>query len=246
MIKKAADDYSSVVFCMIGKKLERKLRKKEAKVGLIAMIFIVLLWGSASVGKEFSSTFLSDVEKKHGDYAKRRLVAWQKLMQEHKNDEESMKLETVNQFFNLFEFRTDEDLWHKEDYWATPLEFIIAGAGDCEDFTLAKYFTLLEIGVPDEKLLITYVKALELNQAHMVLTYYATPDSTPLVLDNLNKEILSADQRKDLLPVYSFNGKGLWQAKELGKGNKIGESSDLKRWTELGERMKSEQIGTFY
>ncbi len=55
-----------------------------------------------------------------------------------------------------------------------PLEFLGSNAGDCEDFTIAKYFSLLELGVSDKKLRLVYVKTIELNQFHMVLAYYST------------------------------------------------------------------------
>lgn len=194
---------------------------------------------------EFSANHLDQIGKQYGEYAKRRMVTWQKLLADNKEATELKKLEVVNQFFNLLEYRSDIHQWGNEDYWATPLEFIIAGGGDCEDFTVAKYFTLLELGIPDDKLLITYVKHLELNVAHMVLSYYPTPDSIPLILDNYNKEIQPADKRNDLQPIYGFNGKGLWAAKQLGLGNKIGEAADLKRWSDLEERMKSGKIGKF-
>jgi len=93
------------------------------------------------------------------------------------------------------------------------LEFLATGAGDCEDFAIAKYFTLLELGVDESKMRITYVKSLRRNQPHMVLTFFASPKSVPEVLDNLIPEIKPATQRSDLLPVYSFNGTGLWTAK---------------------------------
>ena len=85
---------------------------------------------------------------------------------------------------------------------------------------------------------LTYVKALKLNQAHMVLTYFETPRSVPLVLDNLDTAIKPALQRKDLLPVYSFNGTGLWLAKAQGRGKKVGQSSRVNLWRDLNARMK--------
>lgn len=175
----------------------------------------------------------------------KRLKGWEKLVKDNQDKSEQDKLKLVNDYMNMMQFVTDISHWGKQDYWATPLEFLISGGGDCEDFSIAKYFTLLALGVSDKKLMITYVKAIELNQAHMVLTYYETPESVPLVLDNLNKEILPADKRSDLLPVYSFNGTGLWQAKELGIGNKVGDSTDLKRWADLQSRMSSGKIGKF-
>jgi len=140
------------------------------------------------------------------------------------------------------QFISDKKHWHKEDYWATPVEFLSTNGGDCEDFSIAKYFTLLEIGVPDERLRITYVKAIRLNQAHMVLAYYETPESEPLILDNLTKRIQAASQRRDLLPVYSFNGSHLWMAKERGQGRRVaGGSQRINLWRDLNVRMQKER-----
>ncbi len=125
------------------------------------------------------------------------------------------------------------------------MEFLASGAGDCEDFSIAKYFTLRELGVPDEKLRITYVKAVELDQAHMVLSYFANPGEEPLILDNLISEIRPASSRKDLVSVYNFNGDGLWLSRQRGEGVRVGESNKIKTWTELRRRLqKSNSQGT--
>ena len=88
-------------------------------------------------------------------------------------------------------FAEDSQVWGQTDYWATPLEVLARGAGDCEDYVFAKYFTLRELGVAEHRLRMTYVRARiggagsSVTQAHMVLSYYPTPDAVPLVLDNL-------------------------------------------------------------
>lgn len=213
---------------------------------LLVILSILFLTGSGSV--VLTDAFLNKVEKKYGDYAKKRLVSWMKLMNENKKLPEHEKLKIVNNFFNLLEYQTDYDHWGVKDYWATPLEFLVSGAGDCEDFSIAKYFTLLELGVEDEKLLITYAKytgEVGYEQAHMVLTYYETPTSIPSVLDNINGEILSADKRRDLRPIYSFNGAGLWRSKQLSKGEKLGKASELDMWSDMKKRMESGEIGDF-
>jgi len=128
-------------------------------------------------------------------------------------------------------------LWGVNNYWATPIEFIGVNGGDCEDYSIAKYYTLLELGVPDEKMRITMVRAVHLNQYHMVLAYYDTPASVPLILDNIDGEIKPATKRNDLLPVYSFNGTQLWLNKEKGRGILAGNSKRLKRWTSLKKRL---------
>lgn len=192
-----------------------------------------------------ASTMLLDqktldyVAKKYGSAAHERLVAWDNLMHIYKDKSEHEKLVEVNDFFNRMRFISDEEHWQQTDYWATPVEFLSTNGGDCEDFTLAKYFTLRELGVPDKKLRLTYVKAIRLNQAHMVLSYFATPSADPLILDNLIKDIRPASTRRDLVPVYSFNGKGLWLAKERSQGRLVGKASRIGRWTDVIKRMKS-------
>jgi predicted transglutaminase-like cysteine proteinase len=152
------------------------------------------------------------------------------------------KLKRVNDFLNQMDFVDDLTLWKKEDYWATPIEFLSAQGGDCEDFAIAKYFTLKTMGMDEEKLNLTYVKALNLNVHHMVLTYYMTPDAEPLILDNLVGEIKSASQRTDLMPIYSFNGTGLWLAKQRGRGKLAGSSKRLQHWQNLMQRMSDNNL----
>ena len=125
---------------------------------------------------------------------------------------------------------------------ATPLQMISSNGGDCEDYSIAKYFTLRKMGIPEERMRLTYVKALQLDQAHMVLTYFPTPDSEPLILDNLVTDIRLSSERTDLLAVYSFNGNGLWLAKKKGADERVGHSGRLSRWQEVIARINNEQI----
>jgi predicted transglutaminase-like cysteine proteinase len=128
--------------------------------------------------------------------------------------DELERLQAVNQFFNSrILFRDDTEVWGQVDHWASPLETIDKGRGDCEDYAIAKYFALLTTGMAESRLRMVYVRAQVggVAQAHMVLAYYATPTSEPLILDNLLNEIRPAARRPDLAPVFSFNSEGLWQ-----------------------------------
>ncbi len=178
------------------------------------------------------------VRATYGQRAATRVETWRKEMEKYHSLNEKQQLESVNGFFNQLNFVNDINLWGKADYWATPLEFLGSNAGDCEDFTIAKYFSLLELGVPDSKLRLVYVKAIQLNQFHMVLAYYETPSSEPLILDNINPVIKRASTRKDLLPIYSFNGKNLWLMKS-NQGQLAGDSSRLSLWNDLRDRKRS-------
>lgn len=194
-------------------------------------------------GLRLESALLDRIGQQYGAAARQRLVDWQALMDNGKALPELEKLQRVNDFFNRnIAFVDDQLQWQKRDYWATPVEFLYTGAGDCEDFAIAKYFTLLEMGVDESKLRITYVKALQLNQAHMVLTYFTDTHAEPLVLDNLMSAISPATVRHDLQPVYSFNGSGLWRAKVKGSGRLIGDAEQLNPWADLKRRMIKETL----
>ena len=151
---------------------------------------------------------------------------------------ELASLRRTNDVFNHVPYVSDLENWHVEDYWATPLETLGSVGGDCEDYAIAKYLTLKELGIPKERMRITYVRALERDESHMVLAYYARPDAEPLILDNLVPEIRPASQRPDLEPVYSFNDDDLW----LPTGaSKKGGASQVRLWRDLLEKLAKEQ-----
>jgi len=188
-----------------------------------------------------SSKKLDAITKKYGSKAAQRVQLWDKVIEKAKNEDILYQLKYVNDFFNKVKYKRDSAHWKKNDYWASPFEFLGTGAGDCEDYAIAKYFTLRQLGVPDEKLRITYVKlkqrGTKYEQAHMVLTYYHKPTSTPIVLDNVNKKLKLATKRPDLRPVYSFNAGGLWQAKNKGRTSvKVGKNN-LKNWKSMMSRI---------
>lgn len=186
---------------------------------------------------------IASAEAKYGANARQRLAAWIKLIETSRKKSETEKLKLANEFFNQTPFVSDTEHWGKQDYWATPVEMLASNGGDCEDYAIGKYFTLLALGVGMSHLRITYVKAINQppsDQAHMVLTYHPKPDDTPLVLDNLDPEIKPASQRDDLIPVYSFNGDGLWLAKERSSGRSVGSSSRISLWSEMNTRMGKE------
>jgi predicted transglutaminase-like cysteine proteinase len=211
-------------------------------VAVCAGLFIattVMTAGNFSLDREL----LQKAEKKYGRDAFNRLTAWEDLIRQDRSNADRGKLEKVNRFFNSrIRFANDVDVWGIKDYWATPIEFLCKGAGDCEDFAIAKYFTLKAMGVDDEKLRITYVKAIQYNIHHMVLTYYSEPEAEPLVLDNLVDSISPASKRTDLMPIFGFNGSGLWMAKQRGQGKMAGSSNRIKLWQDLLQKMSENKL----
>jgi len=155
--------------------------------------------------------------------------------------EDLQRLKDINDFFNRrLAFKDDAVTWGVPDYWASPLESLDKRAGDCEDYAIAKYFSLTAAGVPTARLRLVYVRARLAGQslAHMVLAYYAQPGAEPMILDNLRPEVLPASQRADLTPVFSFNTEGLWQGTgQVTAGDPL---ARLSLWREVVVKVRAE------
>lgn len=211
---------------------------------MLAILAGVIADSAISAGNfSLDREVLKKAEMKYGKEVRNRLLAWEELIHQFRGITELDKLNMVNQFFNSrIRFARDTEIWGAEDYWATPIELLCKGAGDCEDFAIAKYFTLKAMGLSDDKLKITYVKAIRQNIHHMVLTYYSNPEADPLVLDNIIDSINPATKRTDLMPIFSFNGSGLWTAKLRGQGKLSGNSSRIRLWQDLMQKMSENSL----
>jgi predicted transglutaminase-like cysteine proteinase len=176
--------------------------------------------------------------QKYGATGLANAKALQQVMLALGGKDDAARLRAVNDFYNQhLAYVEDIDNWGQVDYWASPLEALGKGAGDCEDYAIGKYFTLTSLGIPHAKLRMVYVRASLPDApngfvAHMVLAYYPTPDAEPLVLDNLQPVIRPAGQRPDLTPVFSFNAEGLWQG--VGSIRANGDPlTRLSKWREV-------------
>lgn len=185
--------------------------------------------------------------EQYGEQAVAAVEAWRTMLAAAADLPEEERLQRVNAFLNRrTTFDDDINIWRQQDYWATPLETLARGAGDCEDFSIAKYVSLRLLGVPAERLRLIYVRASigapdsGVSQAHMVLGYYSTPDAEPLVLDNLIGDIRPAGRRPDLFPVFSFNDAGLWVGG--ARTSAADPTTRLSRWRSVLDRMRAEGL----
>jgi predicted transglutaminase-like cysteine proteinase len=221
----------------------RNLNKTGFSLLILCILcgLVIVLTAMADDILRIDAEVLKKAEEKCGKDAPVRLIAWEDLVRQEQGKPELEKLNKVNLFFNRLPYAEDIDIWGVQDYWATPVEFLCKGTGDCEEYAIAKYFTLKALGVSEEKLKITYVKAIQLNRSHMVLAYYGKPGDEPLILDNLISSIKSSSQRNDLLPIFSFNGSGLWMAQQRGRERKTTDTR-LKKWDDLLKKMSGNSL----
>jgi len=115
---------------------------------------------------------------------------------------------------------------NKQDYWATPKEFLTCGFGDCEDYAIIKYYSLLKLGFDEKKLFITTVLEKYKGGLHMVLSYFKNENESPLILDNLSFKILDLKTRTDLEAQKFINSTGVYKLSKENRLIKIDEKSN--------------------
>ena len=209
-------------------------------------ILFIIITSSYAAEPYVEKPLLDRITKKYKVFAKKRFFYQEKTLDSVKDKSELEKLEKVNTFYNGVRYASDLKVYKKKDYWATPWEFLGRDKGDCEDYTISKYFALIYLGVDSKKLFFTYVRSSQFKAAHMVLTYFKTPRSEPLILDNNNHKIFPASKRKDLTPIYNFNGDSLYRAGKKGSGSKVKSKKSAKKahkkWDQLMKNMKRKKI----
>lgn len=187
--------------------------------------------------KGFFSSLISHIFRSQ---TKERVQKWYAFIETHKNKSKKEQIKHTNLFFNQLHFRSDNKHWGIEDYWATPIEMLTTNGGDCEDFSIAKFFTLKKMGIDENQMRMIHVESTLTEQPHMVLAYYPVQSSDPLILDNLMDDIKPLSERDDLSPVYSFNNHGIWIEKSKQPSIKTSETNYISHWKTLKAKMKKE------
>jgi len=203
----------------------------------ISLLFVSI--SSASAQPYADKELLKRIEKKYKIFAKKRFFFQQKTLDKLKDASDFEKLDGVNKFYNDVRYSSDKKTYGMSDYWATPYEFLGRDRGDCEDYVIAKYFALKYLGMDMKKLFFFYVKSTKFTAAHMVLAYYETPSSMPLILDNNNFKVLPANKRKDLKPIYRLQA---GQIEKISTGKKVKSEKVGRKWDQLIKNIQRKKI----
>jgi len=199
----------------------------------VLLFFLVQLTLSAQL---IEAKLIDDAKKKYNQFAANRFISIDKdLLHSLKKADDLKKLNVVNTWVNQLRYKSDKQVYGVNDYWATLYEFVGKNMGDCEDYTIAKYYILKELGVDPKRMKFTYV--IYKNRrgkkiSHMVLSYLkvARPKTTSdiLILGNNNRLVLPANKRKDIVKVVKMiNG-------DTG--------AKSKKWKKLESNMKRKKL----
>jgi predicted transglutaminase-like cysteine proteinase len=135
------------------------------------------------------------------------LRSWRELQLQARPLNRMDRLRTVNEFFNRWPYKSDEEAFGRREYWASPTDFM-THSGDCEDYAIAKYFALRQLGLAKEELRIVVLYDRIRNVGHAVLAVYQ--DDDVLILDSLSNFIASHTRYRHYIPQYSMNETSRW------------------------------------
>ncbi len=208
--------------------------RRQLKIFSACLLGLGVMCGSA-----FAIPLSQDMQQSQAGV--QRVSDWRALVSESTHLSDREKLRRVNAFFNrTIRYGEDADVWKQADYWASPLETLEKGRGDCEDFALAKYFTLRLLGIPEDSLRLVYATQSKTGQAHMVLGYWADAGTEPVLLDNLENGIRPFVQRDDLKVEFAFDELNLYKFDHAAL-QLVGSVGQLPNWLALVQRAKREE-----
>lgn len=129
-------------------------------------------------------------------------LSWQKIIRQGLALSGMEQFKAVNSYFNRWPYGLDIDIYGVSDYWATPGEFLKL-SGDCEDYSITKYYALRKLGVPVDDMRIVLLKDNIRNISHAVLAVKL--DDELYILDNVSDLVLSHLKYEHYIPQYSVN-----------------------------------------
>lgn len=198
------------------------LRLGMKKIILMLIIPIYIIAYEFRLTANDINTIKNSAQKK---YIVNRLYKFKNLKKKIKNSSLEKKLILTNNYFNKINYSKDIKKTGFIDHWSTPKEFLMNGYGDCEDYVIAKYFTLIESGINKKDLYLSIVNVKGEKRSHMVLLHYFNKNKAPLVLDSLSFKVLPLNKRSDLKPILVFNEFNSFKINKQGQKEKA-----LKNW----------------
>jgi predicted transglutaminase-like cysteine proteinase len=89
------------------------------------------------------------------------------------------------------------------DFWASPLQTLGRGAGDCEDYAIVKYIALRELGISPHDLKLVIVQDDRFDLSHAIVAVRS--EQHWLILDNRTMAILDAEDAHHYRPLFALD-----------------------------------------
>ena len=154
----------------------------------------------------------------------RAMQAWQTMIKQQQGARQIDQLQVVNSFINQWRYRADQRNYGKSDYWASPAEFF-RRSGDCEDYAIAKYVTLRQMGFDADQLRLVVVRDIRRDLAHAVLAVYV--GNEVYILDNLSNKVRAQENVPEYAPYYSVNEQARWAHAAAPTSSKVASAAKI-------------------
>jgi predicted transglutaminase-like cysteine proteinase len=115
------------------------------------------------------------------------------------------RLDTVNRFINRRRWVSDRDV-DAPGGWRTLNDFLLSG-GDCEDYAIAKYFMLRQLGFSAAELRIVFAYDRVVNDYHAVL---AVKMDDRVLLMEIDDTLLTGAAQREYRFLFSINEIAVW------------------------------------
>jgi predicted transglutaminase-like cysteine proteinase len=190
---------------------------------MFKILFILALFFSSTLAEEFyiNPYYLNKLKKDSKSYI--IIEHYVNFLNKIKDEDDKTKIQKINSYINKIVPKYDNYNYKNDEYWATPFEFFSNAGGDCEDYTIAKMYSLKLLGINPKIMYMSAVKDKYTGGNHMVLSLRIDKNKPPLILDNLSSKVLSLDKRVDLKLMFIFNKEGFFKLKNHQYLVKIGE-----------------------
>jgi len=131
---------------------------------------------------------------------------WSNLLQAAQGAGRLQQAEMVNSWVNRrLRFVDDRQ---GADSWASASQSLTRGAGDCEDYAIAKMKLLEAAGFDRHAMFLVIARDLVRQADHAVLAVRIGDEL--MILDNMTDKLLPSSEVSDYRPILSFNAYGRW------------------------------------
>ncbi len=208
---------------------------------MFKILFVLALFLSFTLAEEFyiNPYYLNKLKKDSKSY--RIIEHYVNFLNSIKDEDDKIKIKKVNLYINKIVPKYDNYNYKNDEYWATPFEFFSNAGGDCEDYAIAKMYSLKILGINPQIMYMSAVKDKYTGGNHMVLSLRVDKNKPPLILDNLSSKVLSLDKRVDLKLMFIFNKDGFFNLSNYKKLVKI-DKLQLPAYEKLKEKYKKQLI----
>lgn len=132
---------------------------------------------------------------------------WRTVIEKTASLDPMIRMRLVNDFVNAVPYVEDRDNYGMPDYWAETATFFALG-GDCEDYAIAKYKLLQQLGFHPDRLRVVLLIDQARRRQHAVLA--VAEGGEGWILDSAQPRILPHGSVRDYRPTVSVGGRRLF------------------------------------